>query len=470
MGIADLVLAERKSLQKRRNKLSFPVGKAVVEPFDAAFGHRDETYSPASYGDYIVTSNEIFSAVTLRARLASTVFPRFYKGRNADKREMPDSAPAKLMEWVNPFWTQARLQRMDEICMGLWGETAWAIHYINGEPGEIWWIKPSQLLPVPDSQNYLSHYLYESNVGGQVLKFLPHEIVWLRYPNPLDEFTALSPVSAARLAADTASAMMKSNRNLHTQGMQIAGIVSPRDGRVRYSKEQAEHLADDLQTRFAGTSNAHKWAVLRYEAEFHPVNVSPKDAEWIAGLGLTLRQVGNAYGIPTPLLNDLEHATLANVREFQTALWEHGLVPDLTLRGQDIQEQYVPLFKRGRQPDYVEYDFDTVAALQKSKSETWDRERQAIEVGAMTINEWRAKKGLPSVAWGDVYWAPVNKVPTSDATAPPQQGDRMVVEGEPVDELPAAAGRFNWSALLDAMDTAIPVLNGHGVNGHGGHR
>lgn len=446
---------------EERRRRSYPVGPAVVEPWEKVHGHDDELYVPESYGDYLVTSNEIFSAASLRARLMSSVPLQVFKGRGAERTELPDSRPAQLLQYVNPFWTEERLARMDELSMCVFGESVWAIEKDSfGQPKEIWWLKPSRVKPVPDSDDYLSGFLYESNVNGRVLHFEPDEIVWFRYPNPLDEYSALSPVSGARLAADTASAMMKANRNLHSQGLQIAGVLSPKGDKVQFTKEQAEELGDDLQRRFSGADKAHKWAVLRYEAEFRPVNISPKDAEFILGLGLTARQIYNSLGVPSPLLNDLEHATLANLRELTVVLWEHALVPDLRLRGGELREQFLPMFGKGRRggalPNHVEHDLTGVTALQKSKGEAWDRDRQALESGAITINEWRRRQGLPPVPWGDVWWAPVNKAAVTDANSKPQ-GDTSptvlpAVDGTaPAD--PSAGG--DGRALLAALDLDI---------------
>lgn len=442
-------LLERIDAQRRRRELAYPVGPAVVDPSDRAFGHDDEQFVPEFYGNYLVTSNEIFSAASLRARLASTVPLRVYRGNDENKRPLPSSAPAQLLRHVNPHWTWARLARMDELAMSLWGETYWAVERpLGGAPTQIWWLKPSRVRPVPHAENYLEGFLYESNVGGKDIRFEPDEIVWQRYPNPLDEFSALSPVVAARLAAEVGTAAMKANRNLHTQGLQIAGMVVPKtkDGHaVQFSPEQATELEERLQRRFAGADKAHRWAVLRYEAEFRPVNISPKDAEFLGGLNLTLRQVANAYGIPAPLLNELEHATLANLREFQQSLWEHALVPDLGLRQQEIEEQFLQMFpvRGGPRPDHLEYDFSRVAALQESQTETWARDRQAIEAGALTINEWRRQNGLPPVAWGDVWWAPVNKGAVKDATSNPQ-GDPT-----PDDDSDDELARFIERSRLD---------------------
>jgi hypothetical protein len=148
--------------------------------------------------------------------------------------------------------------------------------------------------------------------------------------------------------------------------------------------------------------------------------VTPKDAEYVNGMVTSLRQVANAYGIPTPLLNDPMGATLSNVREYQRQLWEHTLVPDAGFGAAEIEEQLLPMF--GRSPgrttvDHVAWDYSKVPALQESASEIWGRDRQMIEVGAKTINEWRVENGMPPVPWGDVYWRPVNKEPVDDADA-----------------------------------------------------
>lgn len=388
------------------------------------FGHDQSRFSPPEYGDYLATSSDVFSCVSLRARLMSKLDPVLFRGQGPDKREVTSGRAFEVLRKVNPFWTWARLQRMDEMSMGLWGETFWALEPNRfGEPQEIWWLKPSRVTPVPDASNYLKGFLYHPADGSEAIPFSPQEIVWFRYPNPIDEFSPLSPIAAARLAAETGSAMMKSNRHLFSQGMQAGGFVTPKDGRTSFSPEQADQLEEMLRRRFKGVDKAHRWAVLRFEAQFDAVQLTPKDAEWVEGMRVNLRTVCNAYGIPSPLQNDMEFATLSNAREYERILWVHTLIPDADLRADEIEEQFLTRFVSQRRPDHVEFDTSKIPALQESASEAWGRERQAIEVGGLTINEWRKKHGLPEVLWGDVWWAPVNKVPVSDDGMPTQNSD-----------------------------------------------
>jgi HK97 family phage portal protein len=461
MGLYEDFQAE---LARRRQpvQLSWPVGAGAVDPFERDRGHDTSTFSPESYGEYIATSSEVYAAAHLRARQMSRLQARFFMGRGSSKREITTGPAVELLQHVNPFWTLPRLLRMDELSMCISGETFWAVEKdLGGTPREIWWLRSSRVMPVPHERDYLSGFLYQPVSGGPPIPFGADEIVWFRYPNPLDEFSPLSPLSAARLAADTASAMMKSNRNIFANGLQMAAMVVPGTDKVSFTKEQAAELEGMLDTRFKGADKAHKWAVLRFEAQVKEVGITPKDAEFVEGLNLTLRQVCNAFGVPSPLLNDMEHATLANAREFKLLLWEDALQPDAELRRAEIEEQLLPMFGRGpgrATPDHIEWDYSRVPALQESASESWARERQAIEVGALTINEWRKEKGLPEVPWGDVYWAPVNKAPVEDA-------EPAVAPTAPAPP-PAPAEDVAAARNLTHLDARRFLAGAFGRNGH----
>lgn len=439
------VVVSRGAVARPSNAWS--VGRASLGPGDKMVG-RGETFSPAEYGDYLVTSNEVHAAVMLRARLMSSLTLRLYNEDGPNKREITQGPEYNLLRHVNPHWTRLRLARMDEMAMGLWGQSFWALEPgLDGRtPAEIWWLKPTRVTPIPDESNYIAGYKYQPVGGGKPIFFAPHEIVWQRYPNPLDEFSALSPLAAARLAADTASAMMKSNRKLFENGLNLGGLVVPGTDKVKFTDDQAKTLSEMLDRRYKGVEKAHRWAVLKFEAKFQAMDISPKDAEFVAGLNLTLRQVANVYGIPVPLLNEMSSATLSNAREYERILWTHALVPDAMLRAEEIVEQFLPRFPTRTR--WAEFDLRHVSALQQSESEVWTREAEAIRIGAMTINEWRTKHGMPDVPWGDVWWAPVNQSAVTDDTSEPQ-GDTKPTALPPAEDIvPENAADLVLSALM----------------------
>ena len=399
----------------RHPERSYPVGAVEVSAVDRSFGRDDSLFSPPEYGDYIATSNDIYSVVMYKARAISRLRLRGYFGRGLSRVELDEHPLLDLLRTVNPHWSWKRLILMTQVCMGLWGECMWVIvNDRRGRPAELWWVRPDRMRPIPHPDDYLAGYVYEATTGERIT-FPVSEVVWFRYPNPLDEYTGLSPLAAARLSADTARDAMKANQGLYKNGWNIGGLVLPPAGTV-YSVEDAKNLETALSNRFKGADKGHRWAVMRFRADVQNMGVTPKDAEFIAGMDITFRQVCRAYGVPSPLLNDLEHATLANVREFQIALWD-TLAPEADTLAADIDEQ---LTARYADLTTVEFDYTKIPALQQAATETWDRERGQLEQMVITINEWRAAKGMPPVPWGDQPWAPVNKMPLGEDGLPLQ--------------------------------------------------
>lgn len=419
MGLLDRVIEARRAPAR-----SWPVGKGSVATTDLAWGHDLSEFAPdTEYGDYLATSNDIYAVAHSRARLVTAARLRFYQGSDSEKKDAAGSRAAQLYRRVNEHWTAERLERMDELSMCIWGHTAWAIEpAARGEPDQVWWLKPSRLKPVPHETDYLAGFLYEPLFGEPPIAFNADEIVWFRYPNPLDEFAPLSPLAAARLAADTATAMNKANKKLFENGLMAGGIIVPTDDRVVFESNQAEDLERQFAVRMKGAENAHRWAVLRYAAKVQGLNISPKDAEFVAGLNLTFRQVCRAYGMQPALAGDLEHATLANATVFERVEWSRTLVPDLNLRASEVREQYLPRFKG--EPDHCEYDYSKIPALQEAASEIWTRQAQALDRGLFTINEVRAELGRPPVEWGDKPYMPVNKAQPDESGVlqPPASG------------------------------------------------
>jgi len=401
-------------IDERRRPQAF-VG-ATVDEWERTRGHDDSRFSPETYGDYIATSNLVYSLAHLRARLQAKLPIRLYDEDTPNKREITGGVEWDLLRYVNPFWTPYRLKMQTSLCRDLWGAAFWVVERDDRKvPRELWWVKPTQMRPVPHPDKYLAGFIYTPAGGGPEIAFRTDEVVWFRNPNPLDEYSALSPLAAARLAADTQQAMMKANKGIFDNGYNLGGTITPPEG-VTYDEDAAKRLEALLDQRHRGADKQHRWAVLRFAAQFQPMGaVSPKDAEWVNGLNITVREACNAYGVPAPLMNDLQYATLANATVYDRLLWENTLVPEGTFFAEELREQLIPMFRRSK-VGHIAHDYSKVAALQEAWNAEWERERGQIEAGALTVNEWRASRGLAPVPWGDRWWAQVNRAPIGSAT------------------------------------------------------
>lgn len=395
---------------------SFVLGKAVVNPSDEAWGHDSSEFGPEEYGNYIATSNGVYACATQRAQFLASLPLKFYKVQASGKRIEVTSGPLiALMQKVNPFWTLNRLMQMTELARCLWGQSFWFLERGKsgkGQPQEIWWGRPDRVSVIPDTVNYIAGYSYEPLTGVQPLDYGPQEVIWSKFPNPLDEYSGLSPLAAARLSADYASSAMKSNKLLFDNGIQAGGFVAPK-GDTIFDATKAREAERIIDQRMKGVDKAHRWSVFTFDAEFKSLGVSPKDAEFINGMALALEDIARAFKWPLDLIGGTNR-TYANVSEARKAAWTGCVLPEAAEIASDISEQLLPMFPG--QADICEFDSSGVHELQEDKQSMWTMWSGQIEKGAKTINEYRAEQGLEPVPWGDSWWAPLAVAPIRDGS------------------------------------------------------
>lgn len=429
---------------------SFRLGPAIVEPSDVYWGKDPETFNPEAYGKYIATSTGVYACATLRAETLASVPLRLYKGTDPEDREVVTSgALFDLLTKVNPFWTLPFLIEMTELALDLWGEAFWVLERGTngrGTPSEIWWASPDKMRPIPHPSNYLEGYIFENN--GERLLFEPGEVVWFRNPNPIDEYEGLSPIAAARLSIDLGKAGLESNKKIFDQGNQMAGVVSPVDKDAKMTPEQADTLREMLNRRFKGVENAHRLAVLNHAVKFDSVSLSPKDAEFLGQMRWSLGDVCRVYKVSPILVQDLEHSTYSNFEQALKALYVLCLIPQAKRIEGWLNEQLLPLFPG--EADSIEFDFSGVAVLQEAEDSKWTREQGQISEGAITINEWRKRKGMDPVPWGDKP----KGIAIDDAAQPTQ----VVQDGE---DLPPDDGTAK-SAAQRAL-AAVKAIRAKGI-------
>lgn len=396
---------------------AFVLGKGVVDAGDQAWGHDSSTYSPPEYGNYITTSNGVYSCVTLRADLLSSLPLRVSRLRRGERQRVESGPLYELLHKVNPFWTMGRLMKMTEMSLCLWGESFWFLERGptgKGTPKEIWWGRPDNVDVLPHPTNYIRGYVYRPTNGHPDIYFDPSEVIWLRYPNPLDEYAPLAPLSAGRQAADIASAAMHSNRNLFENGMMAGGFVMPMTGQS-LTTEQASDLERKFERRFKGVDKAHRWGVLAKEFQIKGMGVSPKDAEFLGALKWALEDICRVYKIPLDLIGG--QRSYENISAAMLAVWTQAIEPEARFIAEELTEQLLPMF--GQEADLVEFDLSGVRVLQEAEGERWTRAKEQIQIGALTVNQWRRSHNEEPVAWGDAWWASAALVPVTSADALP---------------------------------------------------
>jgi HK97 family phage portal protein len=391
---------------------SFVTGPVEVYADQAWWGTGSD-YQPPEYVSYPATSNGVYACINARTKALSSLPIKLYSKRvGADgRRKEITSGPARdILDSINPFWTFQRWLDMTEQSLCVWGESFTFYGTRGGRPSELWWARADQVKVHPHPTEYISHFTLDTG-NGKPIRFEREETLWLRFPNVANQWEGLSPLAAARLAADTSSAAMKSNFNIFRNGLTGAGMVSPKEGQ-NLTDEQAKAVAADLTRRFRGVDNAHKVAVLRFGVDIKQLSLTPKDAEFLGMMNWSLEDIARAYAVPIDKIGGKR--TYQNVDDSEKVFWNDCILPEARFIAREITEQLLPLFGGDLVAEFDDSDIDV---LHEAETAKWERWQGQLTTGVRTVNEYRAAEGLKPVPWGDDWWAQATLTPVGGPLA-----------------------------------------------------
>ena len=373
---------------------------------------RNGGWARTEYGDYYAKAVSVYAAVKLRAE-ALTRPPLVVRRRTPEGLDLPVGSAhplQQLLDRVNPWFTRGDLWRATEIYLNLWGSAFWALERDQQGKWEIWPLRPDRVNIVPDENSYIRGFVYTGQNGP--VAYTTNEILWLRYFNPLEEYAGLSPLAPARISVDMGLEGLRFNRNFLRNSARPDFVLLTNDN---MTDTEIEEFYNRWEARHRGPGNPNRPAIASFVRDIKTLGFSHRDMDFIQGLRWSLEEVSRVYGVPKPLLSDLDRATFSNINAAERIVWRNTMLPELGFLEEQMNRMLLP---RLGYPDLeVKFDVTGVEALREDENSRVAREVQMLERGVLTINEVRRTRSLPDVPWGDT-WA---KAPAS--TSRPLQDD-----------------------------------------------
>ncbi|NQW24088.1 MAG: phage portal protein [SAR202 cluster bacterium] len=361
-------------------------------------------WARTEYGEYFATSVPVYAAIRLRADALSRAPAVVYRTTSSGGRVPvgPDHPAQRLLERINNWYTSSELWRATEIYLNLWGSAFWAVERNEHGQPEIWPLRPDRMTIVPDRRQYIRGFVYNGR-NGQVA-YTPDEIVWFRYFNPLEEYAGLSPIAPVRMAADMGKDSLRFNRNFLRNSAQPDFVLLTNE---TMTDNEIEEFYRRWEARFRGPSQAHRPAVASFVRDIKTLGISHREMDFIQGLRWTLEEVSRTYGVPKPLLSDLERATFSNVNAADRFFWRNTMIPEMRFLADQVTRNLFPSLGYGDLK--MEFDLTAIEALNEDESTRVTREVQLLDRGVLTINEVRRTRNLADVPWGDAWAKDPNK-------------------------------------------------------------
>ena len=358
-------------------------------------------WNRTEYGEYYATSTPVYSAIRTRADALSRPPVVVYRRTGSDTGSHrlpvgPEHPAQQLLERVNRWYTRADLWRATEIYLNLWGSAYWMLDRDADGNRELWPLRPDRVSIVPDKDEYIRGFVYHGR--NRMVALTTEEVVWFRYFNPLEEYAGLSPVAPSRLAVDMGKDGLRFNRNFLRNSAQPDFVILANE---QMNDSEVEDFYRRWEARFRGPANAHRPAVASFVRDIKTLGLSHREMDFIQGLRWSLEEVSRAFGVPRPLLSDLERATFSNVNAAERFFWRNTMVPEMTFLAEQVTRKLFPLL--GYEGLEMEFELSAIEALAEDQNARASRESQLLDRGVLTINEVRRSRGMPDVPWGDTW-------------------------------------------------------------------
>jgi len=270
------------------------------------------------------------------------------------------------------------------------------------------------------------------------------DILHLRNDCPRHPLIGESPIAAAALAAGINVVLSESQGAFFSQMSRPSGIISTDQV---LTKDQIDVLRTAWNEQSAGLAQG-KVPILGGGMKFSSMGISSQDSELIKAQKMTIADIARVFGVPLPVIGEMEGSTMNNVEQL-VSLW---LSISLGALLENVERSFDKLFKLGVD-EYIE--FDTAALLRTDFKGRIDGLTKAVQGGLFTPNEARAKERLHPVEHGDVPYMQAQMVELGDKPA-----GEIVPPPEPIEDpedLASKAAEKVVAKMTEVIKEFIPA-------------
>jgi len=249
-------------------------------------------------------------------------------------------------------------------------------------------LRPDRVEIIPSNDNTsVDYYVYRA--GDKTFKIKDvHNLIHLKFFNPLNDWYGLSPLHAAAQSVDQHNSVSCHNLSLLRNGGRPSGCLVLNADKS-FTDIQREQLKTGLRDAYSGANNAGKMMILEGDFEWKELGKTPKDLDFFTGKNISAREIAQAYGIPPMLIGIQGDSSFANYREARFHLWEDTILP---LASYIFGELNRWIHENIDQNLSISMNLDKIPALSFKRDMLWKR---MSECDFLTVEEKREFLGLP---------------------------------------------------------------------------
>ena len=248
-------------------------------------------------------------------------------------------------------------------------------------------LRTDLVFPEYDSNWFISFYRYSAYATQIIIK--PEDLIVFKAFTPLASYTIeknwVWEMEAISLEADIDNKASVYNRNFFKNNATPWGILSTDKD---LDQPTSQRLLNAWNSKFKGIENSSKTAILSWGLKYQQVTISQKDMELVEQRKFTRDEILGIFKVPKSILWLSETVNVWNVKAFDNTFKTYAIQPLATYIASVFN---ATLFK-----NIWYFEFVNIVPLDDEALE------KDLNNGAITINEYRVKKGMPTIEGWDI--------------------------------------------------------------------
>lgn len=324
-------------------------------------------------------------------------------------------------------------------------------------PDQIWVFGKDKVTPLKDGNSgQVVGYRLKDNDGYVNLD--AREVIHYKFYNPYDSTMGLSPVTVARITAESDYSAMRYNKSVMENNAEPSGVLAPRDKDIVLTDDQIKMLRDQFEDRHKGVDNAKRLAVLPGALDYKQIAMSNKDMEFLEARRYNREEILGIFGVPKGVVgisDDLNYATLFGQKRI---FWQDTCLPLIKMIEDAHEAQFFPIYAKDH---WGKFDRKSVPELQEDFASKVDSAFKLNQMGfpINAIND-RLDLGFDTIPWGDTVLVPMSMIPVDMAGEfqPPANGgndgngERRIALPLVKVAKPEELRLKRWTAFLNLVD------------------
>lgn len=262
-----------------------------------------------------------------------------------------------------------------------------------------------------------------------------------------DGFIGKSPITLARESVGLGLATERYGNTFFGRGGKPLGFLTKPN---TFTKTQKDTLRAEWQELHDGIRNALNVGILSGGLDWKQIGLNAEEAQFLETRKFQIIEICRWFRIPPHMLGDMENAKFANTENMLLEFMIFTLWPWIKRWENQLNRK---LFTRVEQASYY-VKFDTSGLVGADSKAKWDAYEKAERGGFVTIEEVRAREGLPPYKDG------LGKEPLVMAS---QMATLKAVESGEASSLPTQGGKAKpdttKAALMQQMSDLLTQLS-----------